>query len=311
MDKFPSWCDAWSDEGLSENIYYALSDDIDSLLSCMFLKKFYGGDIKYFYDFKNLYMTGDFNSESVAIGVDIDFFNNNAKSWGNHVVAFNSKEDLGNNRANLNAIDKINLSNYFDKYAGNTLLQVLSYYDYNINNLNDDALMLLLCIDSTYMGNYTGYSQASKAHKYYLCDVLGFNKLYELEQEKTSKDFEQIKLKYNISQRLSNGRISDYKILINNKGYLKYEDTFIDFDKIGKLFDIKIELPKGKFDIIDMMKKKSVKAYVNRFSRDMLDKNTFSLAIIRKNANYSDNVKTSIRIEQEQDFDIDINLKEV
>lgn len=307
IDKFPKWCDRTYATIQNKEYKYILSDDLDSLLSCHYLMNYLGGSIQFFYDFNGYYALKDYvlnntiiGVDADTIGVDIDFFKNHHKSWGNHVVAFNINDDLGYNRANINAIDKINLSNYFSKYSGSTLLQVLSYYNTDISNLTDNGLMTLLSIDSAYAGFYTGYEEPTKANKYYLCDILELNRLYEFQQSKRPDDFRNFKLKYGLSVS-SGSKTKDNKIIIDENGLLKFEYP-IDIEAINQFLNIDLKLPEGKFKLIKKFKNKSARLLpqdAEKMKREDLSRKIFTLAIIRKYPpRGGDNIKYSIRVNE-------------
>ncbi|ABR48997.1 conserved hypothetical protein [Alkaliphilus metalliredigens QYMF] len=128
---FPEWT-----EDTSTNHTLCLSDDLDSLLSSIFLKQVKGYDISHFYTFKSISRSVEHgHATKDVIGVDVDFAN--GKCWGNHVTMLSPTDNCDSQCANLNITNMINKNNYTDKFCGSTLLQILSYYNVDISSWTD------------------------------------------------------------------------------------------------------------------------------------------------------------------------------
>ena len=183
-EKFPTWV---NDKESKYNLI--LGDDIDSLLSAIFLKSINPNyEINCFYDFSNLYQIESNNLES--IGSDIDWSHSIGKRcWSNHVTKINPNSSINPEAANLNIINGISRENYFRKYCGSTLLQIISYYDIDISKFSEEAKMALLCIDVSFKGYYSGFQNDNESNKYYLNEVLEFPELYNLQQKHSRQDF--------------------------------------------------------------------------------------------------------------------------
>jgi hypothetical protein len=222
-DKLPKWY-------IDENTEYdlILSDDLDSLASCMALQQFRNWNIKYFYRFDSMGKTRGATNE--AVGVDIALCN--GKTIDNHVTKLH-KEDISNPESiNLNCMEDINRANYFDKYCGSTLLTVWSLFDLQIPK-SDEGKMILLCIDSSYLGFYSDYKQFRDANRFYLCDVLGLEELYEFQKKCTRHDFKNINNQYKL----------DYKI----KATLGHLSTDIKLEEVSRLIGLELKLPEDNF----------------------------------------------------------------
>lgn len=258
--EFPLWVD--DDD---TNYSLCLSNDIDSLLSCIYLKQIKGYNISHFYDFSNIYRA--INSKNV-IGVDIAL--HKGKTWDNHVTMLNDTDYCNNESANINNILGINRENYFTKYCGSTLLEILSYYDVDISDYSEEAKMILLAIDSTFKGYYSAYSNDIKANKFYLCEVLEFKELYNILENHKVTDFLKIISKYGLSKN----------IYIEN-GIL---ETEIDLAGLSKVFLFDIELPKYEFtktkDFSNLSRKLPAGDYTYCKTEDS---NIFSMAITGQN----------------------------
>ncbi|NNG66153.1 hypothetical protein [Caldanaerobacter subterraneus] len=249
---FPDW--------VNSNEYYdlCLSDDVDSLLSCIFLEKIKGYKINYFYDFTNIYSTDKATNKVIAVDVDLT----KGKCWGNHVVIEGNKES-----ANLNRVLGISQENYTQKYAGSTLLTILSYYDVDISQLSEEAKMILLCVDSAYLGFYN--DNFKEIHKKYIGDILQFPELIEIEERHTKEEFEGLQRKYRLKE----------KIKINKEGML---DTDIALTELEAVLGIPFKLPSIKFylrksfqtDLITQEYYNTIKNFVNIFSLAMIRKDS-------------------------------------
>jgi len=212
-EMFPSWVnDKYTEYTL------CLSNDIDSLLSCIYLKQIKGYKISHFYDFTGTYKRLD---SKKVIGVDISL--HRGKCWDNHVTMLHKDDYCNPDSANLNNILGISRENYFNKYCGSTLLEILSYYDVDISNYSEEAKMILLAIDSTFKGYYSIYENDNKANRFYLCDVLEFEELYNVLETHNQKDFIEIIKKYNLNSTIS----------INQNGIL---ETDINLAELSKVF---------------------------------------------------------------------------
>ena len=250
--EFPLWVD---DKEIDYSL--CLSNDIDSLLSCIYLKQIKGYNISHFFDFSNMYRA--YNSKNV-IGVDIAL--HRGKTWDNHVTMLNSTNYYNKDSANMNNILGINRENYFTKYCGSTLLQILSYYDV--------AKMILLAIDSTFKGFYSAYSNDNKANEFYLCEALEFEDLYNLLENHKITDFFKIINKYGLSKKI----------------YMENEilNSEIDLAGLSKVFLFDIELPDRKFsktkDLSNLSKKLPAGDYTYYKTENS---NIFSMAITGQN----------------------------
>lgn len=126
-------------KNIDKNKYYlVLSNDIDSYLSCLFLKKKFGVEIGGFYDFEALYINSKLTEGKEPIYVDADIMDGLA--FGNHPTALKNK-----NTINLNC--NISEKNYTDKFAGSTLMTLYSLYDVDLRKYAPYKIQLLLTVD--------------------------------------------------------------------------------------------------------------------------------------------------------------------
>ena len=219
-EKFPQWVFS------SEDFVVCLSDDLDSLVGASILKQVKGWEIKHFYDFNNFYsIDGD---KRKTVGVDIAL--ENGMTFDNHVVRLSKYDKVNPLSANPNIIEDISRENYTSKYAMSTTLLIWSLYDLPLPK-TDEGKLLLLSIDSSYLGHYTNFRHIQNQW----LKKLGFEELIEIQEKYTLKDFANIKKKYDSSMKI---------ILVEGK-----LETNINLEDISKELDINIELPQEKFKL--------------------------------------------------------------
>lgn len=226
LDKqiIPSWADNMNEYNTG------ISNDIDSWFSQVILSHLFGSKVKAFYNFRKLYKQEEhLQDNEKLIAVDIDLIE--GKCWSNHVTMFGEHDYKNKDAFNLNNFEGKNTNNYFTKYAGSTLLEIISYYKWDISNLSKKAKMILLCIDSTYLGYYSGYELPPQANKHFLCDVLELEELYWLQEKHDISDFNHLK-------RYVQGEIW----VIKNK-----LQTDIDVDFYTDLYGLDFSLPTDNF----------------------------------------------------------------
>ncbi|WP_053242768.1 hypothetical protein [Clostridium sp. DMHC 10] len=214
---FPAWVDN------DKKYYMCLTDDIDSLFSCILLQQIKGYELSHFYSFSKLYRADNYKNGLKLCGIDMDL--NVGRCWGNHTT-LNKNE----NSANINVIKGINENTYYSKYAGSTALEIISYYDYDISNLTEEALMVLLAIDGMYIPFFPLKIDFSGTQRRYL-KYMELDILIDVAERHTKQEFINIIEKYKLNK----------KIFMNEDGELK---TSIDLNGLSKLFNLPFCLPK-------------------------------------------------------------------
>ncbi|WP_409174836.1 hypothetical protein [Brevibacillus fortis] len=205
-----------------------MSDDLDSLLGAKLLELVKGYVVNYFYNFRKLYVA-DKGNKKKAIGVDIALME--GKTWDNHITLMQpSRDSINEQSANLNSIFQIDSENYTAKYAGSTCLQIWSYYDIPLPP-TDVGKMILLAIDSTYLGHYIPRFQHTQNE--YL-EMMSMTELIDLLNKYDKRDFEKIKKQF----------CTNHKIFVRNNGFLR---TSIKLDEIGDILNLDLSLPDKSF----------------------------------------------------------------
>lgn len=228
---FPSWI---NDDIQRDMI---LTDDIDSLMSCIVLNKLKGYEIRYFYDCsytKNsqaIYTDVNINTNvNVNEIVGVDFALEGFKTWDNHVTRISSNDPCNTLSANLN--NCITMNSYYSKYLVSTFFTICWYYNIDFMKWTTEQLLILCCVD----GMYYPFKEENKRYR-----PTARRHFKELGVEFLS-DFIQCNIK-DIIEIENDLHLKD-KIIVNDKGYLI---TNIDLWWISKIFNISVELPKNQF----------------------------------------------------------------
>lgn len=240
-----------------------LTDDLDSLASCKVLNEIFGIDIYGFFSFNAYYLSENRTVEKL-VGVDLDLAKH--KAFSNHVTYIQNPEIISLNKG-------IGRSNYYDKFAGSTLITILSLYNINLDKLTDKQLQLLLAVDSGYLQ----YHFNKDLFTYYYKDVLQYPQFIDIVKNTSKKEFERLQKQYRLKG----------KIYINADGYLH---TDIKLKELGDIFNVDLLLPKEKFIQIQQYQNVGFNYYELQRS-NITDNIIFSSAIT--NRNY---VKLSLKI---------------
>lgn len=233
LQKVPTWYKS------EKKFEVVLSDDIDGLVSTSALKYTKDWDVEYFYNFENLYINNELyfkktDKSATRVWADVSIVIKDEKTFDNHINRVNLNDYTNPNAINPNILTDVTNENYYDKYLGSSALVIWSLYNIPLPK-TELGKMILLAIDTTFKGFY-GKDQYRRRNKFYLCDVLGLEELYEVEQRHEMKEFYQLIDKYNLSR----------KIRMNDSGRL---ETEMDLELLGELLGIPIVLPSKTFGI--------------------------------------------------------------
>lgn len=123
-----------------------IHNDLDGLLSGMFMKNHLNWNVVGVYDLETLYLSDDFDGELEDICfVDLDVCYENMKSIGHHVIGSTT---INKNHVNVNNLWNITESSYTEKYPLSTI--VFLYWLYEVPLPQDETqLLYLLHADST------------------------------------------------------------------------------------------------------------------------------------------------------------------
>ena len=265
LQKLPKWYKNDSESDL------VLSDDLDSLITVNVLQKVKKNwSVKYFYDFKGVYISPEIYFKEYKaqnrIWCDVSVVNGE-RCFDNHVNRLNSNDYINPNAINPNLITNVTNRNYTDKYCGSSALLAWSIYNLPLPK-SEEGKMLLLAIDSTFLGYYS--DKFRSRNRFYLCDVLGLEELYAVEQRHSKQDFFNIIDKYEIKQKIS----------YNNEN--KQLETDLDYRTIGRVLEMDLDFPETKFEVWRILK--TCQGDVSNFNniRD-LNKRLVTIAFTRRN----------------------------
>lgn len=250
--RYPEWINGINKD--EDNLI--LSDDLDSLFSCALLKHYFGCEVRGFVDWnsgingkqQSLYTNKSISKKKDYIGVDMAL--ENGKCFDNHVVMLNRNDSVNKNSANLNAINRININNYYSKFCGSTLIQIMSLYGADINSFDDEQKMVVCAIDGLYVPYKIQRIDFSKTQREYM-KQLEFEELSDFMKYHCDRsgysEFERVKAEFNL----------DGKLWVNESGKL---ETDIKLQKLSELFGgFNLSLPAGEFKEFKRLDKQVIK----------------------------------------------------
>lgn len=179
-----------------------LSDDIDGLVTTSILHSVMPNwKVGYFYDFDNLYCKDEIfakqDKSHTRVWCDVSILYNEM-AFDNHVARINNNDFCNSKVINPNIMADVTSQNYTSKYCGSTALMVWSLYGLPLPE-TELGKMILLAIDATYKGYYYSGGLYRDRNRFFLCDVLEFPELYELEERHTEQEFRQLIARYHLS----------------------------------------------------------------------------------------------------------------
>ena len=108
------------------------SDDIDSLFLSRFLELEFGCKLDLFNSFSTIYSKAGVDiyalTKGKVVGTDIDL--SKGKTFSNHVTYLQNPDCIS-----LNKYIPYGCKEYYGKFAGSTLLTVLSLYEYDVSSI--------------------------------------------------------------------------------------------------------------------------------------------------------------------------------
>lgn len=250
-EKFPDWVNQIN----KEDCNLILSDDLDSLFSVALLKFKFGCDVRGFVDWnsgfngkkQSLCTNRCISKKNFAIGVDVAI--EEGRAFDNHVVMVNSNDAVNEKSANINVINRINRSNYYDKFCGSTLIQIMSLYNVDLSGFNDEQKKVICAIDGMYIPYKVQKIDFSKTQRNYM-------KQLEYEELSDFMKFYCNKSGYEEFYRVMDTYNLGGKIWTNDKGEL---ESNIDIEGLSELFGgFDLSLPQGNFKEFKRLDKNSI-----------------------------------------------------
>lgn len=211
---------SWIREIGNERNGIILTDDIDSIISYVLLKKKYPTlTIKGFFPFDKLLMESR-ETYKESIFLDCDSIVNSMKCIGNHRAP--------DYRDNINFNKFVNDMTYNKKFPFSTAMTILAlfYSKVEIDNMSDEFIKLLITIDVGEKGYFNQGGRYKNIHIKWLEEMDLYRVIDVLENSKY-QDFLDIRMKYNLIGKL---RFID--------DIIGYFDTDIDLKQLANDFDL-------------------------------------------------------------------------
>jgi hypothetical protein len=223
----------WLKEAKQGQYSIMVGDDIDSLTTASVLNQVFGWEINWFYDFHKVYVL-DKDNKLPRVGCDMAL-EKGQKTIDNHVTLLHKDDKRNQNSVNMNVMYGIHRGIYTQKYAMSTLMLAWSLLGLPLPE-TDEGKMIFLSIDSAFLGHFN--ERFKPIHNEWL-RKLGFEELIDFLDIKQKRDFYNTIDEYGLSKKI---------YLSEKDGQLKH--TGIDFEAIGRLLGIEIQLPEGSFELV-------------------------------------------------------------
>lgn len=232
-DLLPKWIFTKQDRNLT------LTNDLDSLLSCMLLKYLFGYNINYFYSFDFMAVL-DSSDKRSSIGVDLAL--KNGYTLCNHLTLKHINSYKNPDSVNLNNILGISNDNYSQKYSGSTLLMLWSIFDLPLPK-SEEGKKILLSIDSA----HKGYRKPQYRHILVnWLDRLGLTELIPTLEDNPFNEMEAFRFKHELDTSINFNM--DRELQFFPSGRNKSSDGGLDLEWISKHLGFQVELPKEQFE---------------------------------------------------------------
>lgn len=214
----------WVDEINSTDYTLTLSNDMDSLLSCAFLKHHFNLDINSFYSFHAI---SHINETDPRESIGIDLALKNGKVFDNHMTRLNATSYTNTQSANINNVTGVHRDIYTDKFAMSTLIQLYAIYNVPLPNTIQGKL-IILCCDVGFKGYYD--DRYRDTFLSYL-EIFGMLELVEILEMYTIQQMYEFMLRAEL----------DLTILMDSKGSLKLNPSGNNPDVTASMFGVNLE----------------------------------------------------------------------
>lgn len=140
IEEFPTW---YKDIDPDKH-YLVMTNDFDSYYSCKYLNKRFKLKVGGYYEFESgLWLNAERTEGKQPIYVDLSI--SEGMTFDNHFTFIKNPLAINPN---------VGTSVYNRKYNGSTLALIYALYDRDLDELDENALTALLCIDSWHYGYY-------------------------------------------------------------------------------------------------------------------------------------------------------------
>lgn len=256
----PQWAFTKQDRTL------CLTNDLDSLLLANLLTDIFDYEINHFYSFRR-FATANTNDKRKSIGCDLAI--NKGYTFCNHLTMLSSTSYKNPDSVNLNNVLNISNKDYSKKFNLSSLITAWSLYDIPLPK-TEEGKMILLCIDSAYMGwRHAKYQYIMREW----LEKLEMTELIDLLDKYSQSDFNDFKL----SHELDTGIVlrKDGKLAFNPTGKNPYAFTGLDLDWISEHLGFKVFLPEQDFTVVGTFDTDNIG--IRQLTKSVME-NTFSMA---------------------------------
>lgn len=263
----------WTNE-IDSNIYNScFTSDMDGLLCSAFAKEHLGLEVNKFYDFRGLYQIGTTDQRETIF---FDCAIREGKTFDNHLTRLGEKTYVNGQSANINNVTGIHLDRYTDKFAMSTLIQLYALYNVPLPHSLQGKLILLCCD----VGFKAFYSDRFRPIFLSYLEMFNMLELVDVLEMYTIDQMYQFMLMAQMNMNIR--RQNDGHLIIDMDSKNPYGAKWLNFttgmelDWFSEHLGYSVELPKGKFKLIERFATKKIEA---RELPNYMD-NVFSYAFI-------------------------------
>ncbi|MGI2326424.1 hypothetical protein [Planococcus sp. YIM B11945] len=268
----------WTNDLNKDKYNLMITNDMDSLLSAMFLKHHFGLEVNSFFSFHSISKINPMDQRE-PIGVDAALAT--GKTFDNHLTRLNANSYFNTESANINLVSNVHRDCYTDKFAMSTLIQLYALYNIPLPE-TVQGKMILLCCDVGFKGYYDERFRdtfLSYLEKFEMMELVEVLEMYTKDQ----LYWFMLRAEMDISIRLQQSGKNKGKLCFDSSGNnpdltARWEQR-IDLKWYEKHLGYPVELPEASFETVEKFAARTIEW-------DELDSMTmdraFSYAFINK-----------------------------
>lgn len=268
----------WTKELDSMKHNLIMTNDMDSLLSCMFLKHYFGLEINSFYSF---YSMSKINSADQRESIGVDCALKEGKCFDNHMVRSDASSYINVQSANINNVSGVHRERYTDKFAMSTLIQLYALYNIPLPE-SKQGKMILLCCDVGFKGYYDERFRdtfLSYLEKFEMMELVEILEMYTKDQ----MYWFMLRADLDLSIRLQQSGKNQGKLCFESSGnnpdlQARWADE-INLEWYEQHLGFPVELPEASFETVEKYAAKTIDW--NELDAKTMQK-AFSYAFINK-----------------------------
>lgn len=268
----------WTNDLTKDKYNLIMTNDMDSLLSAMFLKHHFGLEVNSFFSFYSMSKI-DTTDQREPIGVDAALVT--GKTFDNHLTQLNASSYINVQSANINNVSGVHRGRYTDKFAMSTLIQLYAMYSIPLPE-SIQGKLIVLCTDVGFKGYYDERYRGtflSYLEKFEMMELVEVLETYTKDQMYWFMLRAELDLTIRLKQSGKNKGKLYYESSGNNPDLTARWADEIDIAWFEKHLGFPVELPEATFETVEKFTAKTIEW-------DELDKKTmqraFSYAFINK-----------------------------